>query len=70
MEFSYFDNLLVIDGVVFCDFINWYLNIQELWEKSTDLNLELCRVNVGDNQGRREQIPSYLLYLNRDDEAF
>jgi hypothetical protein len=34
------------------------------------LRMELLRLTVGDNQGQQFELPSVLLYLNKDDECF
>ena len=48
----------------------WDYESKFAWTQCLDLKLALLRYNVGDNQGVRYEVPSVLLYLNRDDDCF
>lgn len=66
--------LLTLDVVVqrYFDLLSATLNIRtgEAVEKALEYGLDMLRLNRGDNQGVREQIPSLYLRLGRDQEAY
>lgn len=50
--------------------IAWDSEVESLWINCLNLKLDLLRCNISDNQGIRSEVPSVLLYLNKDDECF
>ena len=64
-------------GISYCYYnYNYYhyhhrdYEVVSIWKECANLKLELLRYNLRDDQGNRFELPSVLLYLNRDDDCF